>query len=135
MQEPEEPEPLHDKNGTEYPWILLPCRPTGGFLYADQLLAAIKDKHAAQGFSEVSSGSLAVWLRSGSAFWPLQHVQICMGESMHCTCMLQMTLYVEACESGSLFTGHAPALNAMGVYAVTAANGSESSWGTYCPGG
>jgi legumain len=41
----------------------------------------------------------------------------------------KLTIYIEACESGSMF----PNLKSdIGVYATTAANGSESSWGTYC---
>jgi len=42
----------------------------------------------------------------------------------------QMVVYIEACESGSMFDGIlAKDLN---IYAVTAANPSESSWATYC---
>lgn len=69
--------------------------PTGPFLYADELHAAIKRKHEARGYKE-------------------------------------MTMYVEACESGSMFEGLlGPELN---VYATTASNAEESSWGCYCPG-
>jgi len=42
-----------------------------------------------------------------------------------------MVVYIEACESGSMFQGILA--NNINVYAVTAANPSESSWGTYCP--
>jgi legumain len=43
-----------------------------------------------------------------------------------------MTLYIEACESGSMFEGLlGPEL---GIYVTTASNAVESSWGTYCPG-
>lgn len=38
--------------------------------------------------------------------------------------------YLEACESGSMFT-HLP--TDINIYAVTAANDHESSWGYYCP--
>jgi len=41
-----------------------------------------------------------------------------------------MVLYIEACESGSMFEGIL-ATN-INVYATTAANSIESSWGTYC---
>lgn len=42
----------------------------------------------------------------------------------------EMTVYMEACESGSMFENILkPDLN---IYAVSAANGRESSWGTYC---
>merc|ERR1712091_374306 len=41
----------------------------------------------------------------------------------------KMVIYMEACESGSMF----PQLKKdIGVYGVTAANAKESSWGTYC---
>ena len=41
----------------------------------------------------------------------------------------QLVFYMEACESGSMF----PNLKADGkILAVTASNGQESSWGTYC---
>jgi len=43
----------------------------------------------------------------------------------------EMVLYIEACESGSMFDGILA--NNINVYAVTAANPDESSWGTYCP--
>jgi len=42
----------------------------------------------------------------------------------------QMVIYIEACESGSMFENIlAPGIN---VYATTASNAVESSWGTYC---
>merc|ERR1712232_545379 len=40
----------------------------------------------------------------------------------------QLVFYLESCESGSMFQN----FNVSGVYAVTAANAKESSWGTYC---
>ena len=44
----------------------------------------------------------------------------------------RLVFYTEACESGSMFDG---ILNAsLGVYAVTAANAHESSYGWYCGG-
>merc|ERR1719230_1765464 len=43
-----------------------------------------------------------------------------------------MVVYMEACESGSMFqNGLLP--DDINVYALSAANGKESSWGTYCP--
>eukprot|EP00080_Pristionchus_pacificus_P013765 PDM73785.1 haf-3 [Pristionchus pacificus] len=41
-----------------------------------------------------------------------------------------LVFYLEACESGSMFERVLPAT--INVYAVSAANGKESSWGTYC---
>lgn len=44
----------------------------------------------------------------------------------------QLVFYLEACESGSMFDGLLkPEWN---IYATTAANGYESSWGCYCGG-
>jgi legumain len=39
-------------------------------------------------------------------------------------------MYIEACESGSMFDGLLP--NDLGIFVITAANPTESSWGTYC---
>uniref|UniRef100_A0A0D6QUT4 Legumain prodomain domain-containing protein n=1 Tax=Araucaria cunninghamii TaxID=56994 RepID=A0A0D6QUT4_ARACU len=44
----------------------------------------------------------------------------------------EMVIYVEACESGSIFEGLLP--EGMNIYVTTASNAEESSWGTYCPG-
>jgi legumain len=41
----------------------------------------------------------------------------------------KLVYYLEACESGSMFENLPTNLN---IYAVTAANDHESSWGTYC---
>lgn len=42
----------------------------------------------------------------------------------------EMTIYIEACESGSMFDGILE--NNLNIYATTAANPHESSWGYYC---
>jgi len=44
----------------------------------------------------------------------------------------QLVFYIEACESGSIFEGTLPANTR--IYATTASNAAESSWGCYCPG-
>ncbi|KAD6453444.1 hypothetical protein E3N88_08149 [Mikania micrantha] len=44
----------------------------------------------------------------------------------------EMVIYVEACESGSIFEGLIP--ENLNIYVTTASNATESSWGTYCPG-
>lgn len=41
-------------------------------------------------------------------------------------------LLQEACESGSIFEGLLS--DSLNIYATTASNAVESSWGTYCPG-
>jgi len=43
-----------------------------------------------------------------------------------------LLIFVEACESGSLFESYKLP---EGVLAVTASNASEASWGVYCPSG
>ncbi|KAK9699779.1 hypothetical protein RND81_08G195800 [Saponaria officinalis] len=43
-----------------------------------------------------------------------------------------LVFYLEACESGSMFEGILP--EGLDIYATTASNSVESSWGTYCPG-
>ncbi|RYR06050.1 hypothetical protein Ahy_B06g085854 isoform A [Arachis hypogaea] len=43
-----------------------------------------------------------------------------------------LVFYLEACESGSIFEGLLP--EDINIYATTASNAVESSWGTYCPG-
>lgn len=42
-----------------------------------------------------------------------------------------MVIYIEACESGSMFENSLK--SNINVYATTASNGQESSWGCYCP--
>jgi len=42
----------------------------------------------------------------------------------------EMTVYIEACESGSMFENILE--DDLNIYAVSAANSHESSWGTYC---
>ncbi|KAF6174717.1 hypothetical protein GIB67_008772 [Kingdonia uniflora] len=44
----------------------------------------------------------------------------------------EMVMYIEACESGSVFEGIMP--ENLDIYITTASNAEESSWGTYCPG-
>lgn len=44
----------------------------------------------------------------------------------------EMVVYIEACESGSIFEGIMP--NDLNIYVTTASNAQENSWGTYCPG-
>ncbi|VAH49983.1 unnamed protein product [Triticum turgidum subsp. durum] len=44
----------------------------------------------------------------------------------------KMIIYVEACESGSIFEGLLP--EDLNIYVTTASNAVENSWGAYCPG-
>ncbi|KAJ6690771.1 hypothetical protein OIU85_006962 [Salix viminalis] len=45
--------------------------------------------------------------------------------------MVGTYFYLEACESGTMFEGLLP--SNWSIYAITAANGEESSYGVYCP--
>ena len=52
-------------------------------------------------------------------------------QTMHDTNMYkELVFYLEACESGSMF---AKLPEGISIYATSAANAKESSWGTYCP--
>merc|ERR1712151_1278490 len=52
-----------------------------------------------------------------------------MFDTMHSKNMYKkLSFYLETCESGSMFQG----MTTPGVYALSASNPSESSWGTYC---
>ncbi|KAJ0937533.1 putative legumain protein [Helianthus annuus] len=43
-----------------------------------------------------------------------------------------MVIYLESCESGSIFEGLLP--KDLNIYVTTASNANENSWATYCPG-
>ncbi|KAL3721243.1 hypothetical protein ACJRO7_005970 [Eucalyptus globulus] len=45
---------------------------------------------------------------------------------------MNMVIYIEACEAGSMLQGLLP--KEMGIFATTASNAKESSYGYYCPG-
>ncbi|KAI3937560.1 hypothetical protein MKW92_019860 [Papaver armeniacum] len=69
--------------------------PTYPYLYADDLVNVLKQKHSLRAYKS-------------------------------------LVFYLEACESGSIFEGILP--KGLNIYATTASNAEESSWGTYCPG-
>ena len=41
-------------------------------------------------------------------------------------------MYIETCESGSMFEKYNTEYKDLNVFALSAANSYESSWGTYC---
>ncbi|KAI3505200.1 hypothetical protein L1887_27165 [Cichorium endivia] len=43
----------------------------------------------------------------------------------------EMVIYIESCESGSIFEGLLP--KDLNIYVTTASNATENSWATYCP--
>ena len=67
-------------------------------------------------------------------FIPFQAVTLNAGlQTMYSKKMYsKLVFYLEACEAGSIFDKQLP--NNTNIYAVTASNTDESSWGTYCPG-
>jgi legumain len=84
-------------DATEHDRVFVFYSDHGDYLYADQLMAAIRHRYDANGFKE-------------------------------------MVLFIEACESGSMFDGLLSSDDLLNVYAMTASNPRESSWGVYCPG-
>ncbi|MFH4979355.1 hypothetical protein AB6A40_006064 [Gnathostoma spinigerum] len=75
--------------------------------------------HGSSGLILFPSGSLTVKQLHGALVHMHQHKRYG-----------QLVFYLEACESGSMFEKNLPPN--MQVYAVTAANGNESSWGCFC---
>ncbi|CAN6586163.1 unnamed protein product [Malus baccata var. baccata] len=69
--------------------------PEGDYVYANDLVDVLKQKHEAKGYKK-------------------------------------MVFYLESCESGSMFEGLLP--SNISIYATTAANATQDSWATYCPG-
>jgi len=71
----------------------------------------------------------SIMMPDGKLFYSKQLIETL--HTMHSNKMYsRLVFYMEACESGSMFQNLSTSLN---IYATTAANGKESSWGTYCP--
>lgn len=63
----------------------------------------------------------------------LLHLLFCkLAHLIYISILVWQVIYVEACESGSMFQGMMP--KDLNIYVTTASNAVESSWGTYCPG-
>jgi len=76
--------------------------------------------HGGTGIIAFPSGSMSSSMLNGAL------------KTMHSKNMYhKLVFYLEACESGSMFEGLLP--TDMNIYATTASNAKESSWGTYCP--
>ena len=83
---------------------------------------------------------VCVCVCAGCVFLSAAEVRWCLGKDVVAALKAKhaangykkLVFYIEACESGSIFDGTLPA--DINVYATTAANPSESSWGCYCPG-
>ena len=101
--------------------------PTYPYLYGDDLVNVLKKKHAAGTYKSLVTEQLFAHFCS-VLLW-------CVKQWFLAVCVLShfmQVFYLEACESGSIFEGLLP--NDINVYATTASNADESSWGTYCPG-
>jgi len=121
------------------------CRPsyTGKTVTKDAFLAVLTgDSAAAKGPVLKSTAEDKVFINFadhggvGLIEMPdgMLHSKELMGalKTMHTKNMYKkLVFYMEACESGSMFQNLLP--TNMSIYATTAANAKESSWGTYCP--
>lgn len=101
--------------------------PAGVPLWANQLHAALRARGANyETFASTASAVASASAETVSAFsgpsTASSRPQLSPGT---------LVFYLEACESGSMFTGLLDP--SLPIYATTAANGEESSWGTYCP--
>lgn len=102
--------------------------PTNPYLYADDLIAVLKKKHAAGTYKSLVSCYIQLFFKYlWSHFRIFPNFLIVSSFAYYF-----QVLYIEACESGSIFEGLLP--NGLNIYATTASNAEESSWGTYCPG-
>jgi len=79
---------------TDHGGVGLVAMPTGGYLYANDLHAALLKMHSKNMYKK-------------------------------------LVFYMEACESGSMFEGILE--DNLNIYATSASNSRESSWGCYCP--
>lgn len=90
------------------------------YLYAGDFIKVLKKKHASNSYSKMVQ-ILHFLLHSRKV-----HSGI---DTLYIECQV---IYVEACESGSIFEGLMP--EDLNIYVTTASNPVENSWGTYCPG-
>ena len=103
--------------------------PTGPFLYADQLIGTLRNKSASK------CALCAPCLRRFQAHDRRRYCRNLVyykqwhSRAMFCSGYAEMVLYIEACESGSIFQGMLDETT-PNVWATTAANAEESSWGT-----
>lgn len=100
--------------------------PSGDDLSAKDLINVLKKKHEAKSYK-----SMVNLLFFGNILIALFRYFIYL--FIYFMMNIFQVLYVEACESGSMFEGILP--NNLNIYAITAANAVENSWGTYCPEG
>jgi legumain len=120
---------------------------TGADVNAENFLAVLKgDSSAVNGKKVIASGpndNVFVYyadhggtgilgMPEGEAFLYGKDIVKALQDKAAAKGFNKLVFYLEACESGSIFEGTLP--DNIEVYATTAANAQESSWGTYCPG-
>ena len=98
--------------------------PTYPYLYADDLVATLKKKHAMGTYKSMVTKIVLLNMSVTKIVYPSHKFTVFP--------LLLKVFYLEACESGSIFEGLLP--EDINIYATTASNAVESSWGTYCPG-
>ncbi|KAK4400352.1 Vacuolar-processing enzyme [Sesamum angolense] len=99
--------------------------PTGGDVYAG--VPKTGDKSAVKG----GSGKVVDRMPNMPYLYANDFIEVLKKKHASGT-YKEMVIYVEACESGSVFEGLMP--DDLDIYVTTASNAEESSWGTYCPG-
>lgn len=117
--------------------------PSGPYLYADDLIDALKRKHASGTYKRLVSR----FCQFASSFFSFNFLSVagnCWGSEIFYVNLVDavrlllyplndlQVFYIEACESGSIFEGLLP--EGLNICATTASNAEEDSWGTYCPG-
>ena len=90
------------------------------YLYAADFIKVLQEKHA--------SNTYAKMVRLVRRYLFVE----ALSDLTEGSALILQVIYVEACESGSIFEGLMPA--DLNIYVTTASNAEESSWGTYCPG-
>ncbi|CAK0856918.1 unnamed protein product [Prorocentrum cordatum] len=138
---------LYNRPGSDTPDVYADCRPDykGNVVTAKLFLDVITGKESADHASKVlkSGPNDHVFINfidhggPGSIAFPngplLHKTQLAaaLNTMKEGNMFKELVFYMEACESGSMFIGDVlPAGSSM--YAVTAANAKESSWGYYC---
>ncbi|CAE7940486.1 unnamed protein product, partial [Symbiodinium sp. KB8] len=79
----------------------------------------------------VDHGGVGILALPSGPFWYADQLQETLKYMSTNNMFKQLTFYVEACESGSMFDNKLP--DNIKIYVTTAADPDESSWGTYCP--
>lgn len=97
--------------------LLFAGMPNLPYLYAGDFMKVLREKHASNSYAKMVRLFSFTCCQDTCPIWTEACGQV---------------IYIEACESGSIFEGLMP--EDLNIYVTTASNAEESSWGTYCPG-